>query len=47
LFAEGDKESLVDGANTMLAIALKILGKRKKMDGDVPLRDGPDDDKQS
>jgi hypothetical protein len=44
LFAEGDKEALVAGANTMLAIALKILSKRKRAGDQKLLKDGATDD---
>ena len=44
LFAEGDKEALVAAANTILAIALKILGKRNQLGDQKLLVDGSTDD---
>lgn len=35
LFADGDKETLIDGVNTMIQIATKLLAKPKMMKKEV------------
>jgi len=42
LFLESDKESLLEGVNTMLAIAMKLVAKKKKQ-GHLLLKDGQDE----
>jgi hypothetical protein len=39
LFLEGDKEMLIEGANTMLQITLKLLNKKQKPHGCQELED--------
>ena len=39
LFLENDKEALVAGVNTMLQIAVKLLGKKTAKDGQHLLKD--------
>lgn len=41
-FLESDKESLLEGVNTMLAIAMKLVAKKKKQ-GHLLLKDGQDE----
>lgn len=45
LFVEQDKEALisVEGVNTMMAISVKLVAKKKKQDH-PPLRDADDED---
>ena len=46
LFMEIDKEALEAGANTMLQIAAKLLGKKLGKGGQLLLKDGDDDNKK-
>jgi hypothetical protein len=39
LFLEGDKELLIAGANLMLQIALKLLNKKQKPNGNQEMED--------
>lgn len=46
LFLENDKEALVAGVNTMLQIAVKLLGKKTAKDGQHLLKDDNGDSEE-
>ena len=44
LLMEANRDALVAGVNTMLAIAVKLMTKKKAKQGQLLLKDGQNDD---